>query len=135
MSSSRRQPQSLTDDEHFVRAVYRAILGREADGPGLTFHKNRLRNGEATWESVLSDFVRSEEFRISFASRQHLETLHNARKLLFQRYIPAAKRILDLGGAAEHNPEGGLFAIGYPHSPDVLTIVDLPPEQRFSGAD
>lgn len=135
MSSSTRLQRPVAEDDAFIKAVYRSLLGRDPDLPGLKLHRTRLQNGESDWEAMLTDFLRSEEFRITFARVYHVETLHRARELLFRRHIPAARRILDLGGAAENNPEGGLFTLGYPHSPELLTIVDLPPDERFSGPE
>jgi SAM-dependent methyltransferase len=51
---------------------------------------------------------------------------------LIKRHIPRADRVVDLGGACDHDQEGALFAMGYPHAPRELIIIDLPPEDRFT---
>lgn len=60
-----------------------------------------------------------------------LKSLHLARKRLVAEHLPPAKRILDLGGAVDIHPEGALLAMGYPHRPTEVDIVDLPDDQRF----
>jgi SAM-dependent methyltransferase len=48
-----------------------------------------------------------------------------------QEYLPPAQRILDLGGAVDHHPEGSLLAMGYRHKPKEVFIVDLPDDERL----
>jgi len=38
-----------------------------------------------------------------------------------------------LGGAAIGSPEGALLAMGYPHKPHQISIIDLPPDERLYG--
>ena len=44
-----------------------------------------------------------------------------------------AATVVDLGGAADH-PEGALKEMGYSHSPEQITIVDLPASERPYGS-
>jgi SAM-dependent methyltransferase len=59
-----------------------------------------------------------------------LEKHHLARMELVKTYLPPAENILDIGGAVDIHPEGALLAMGYPHRPRSITIVDLPDEER-----
>jgi SAM-dependent methyltransferase len=129
---------SRLDHEAFVRAVYRAALEREPDEAGWNFFTGGLKSGSMSWEEVLGAVLRSEEFRIRYSlgdpCRAGIESLHQARCLLVATHLPPAEAILDLGGSSSHDPEGALFALGYPHTPRELIIVDLPPEVRFGAA-
>ena len=55
----------------------------------------------------------------------HLLTIHRARLLLVKFLLPAAREIIDLGGA-----NAPLYRMGYPHRFDRLVLVDLPPHER-----
>ena len=55
----------------------------------------------------------------------HLVMIHNARVKLVGNYLPEAKVIVDLGGAA-----GSIYGMGYPYKFDRLIVVDLPPDDR-----
>ncbi len=55
----------------------------------------------------------------------HLVMIHNARIKLIATYLPEAKVIVDLGGAA-----GSIYGMGYPYKFDRLIVVDLPPDDR-----
>jgi SAM-dependent methyltransferase len=48
----------------------------------------------------------------------------------FVQLLPRARRILDLGGTDQSNPVGSLVSMGYPYSFEMLTIVDLPHDDR-----
>jgi hypothetical protein len=53
----------LGSDEYFVRSVYSAVLGREADRSGLEFHLRELQTGRMTRYDVIVALLRSEEFQ------------------------------------------------------------------------
>lgn len=59
------------------------------------------------------------------------ELHHLARVQVVKTRLPRAARILDLGGSCGGIPEGALLHMGYPHVPEEVVIVDLPPEQQF----
>jgi len=128
-----------SDNAALLRAVYRGCLGREPDQSGFAGYMNALRSGSTTWEGVLESVLTSEEFILQFESRglsaRSMHSLHRARMKIYQEYLPPAEHVLDLGGAASNQPEGALFALGYPHAPKELIIVDLPPTERFLGKD
>jgi SAM-dependent methyltransferase len=133
-----------------VTAMYRAALGREPDAAGLAFYIDRLKRG-SSFDEVIQSFIGSEEFFnryvASNASRYGEQTeqrfinlllrdrlphvLHSVRVALVRTVAPAAKAILDLGGAHSTDERGALLAIGYPHQPETIDIVDLPPQERF----
>lgn len=119
-------------DSLFLRAIYGACLGRQPDPAGFAGHMKALREGGADWAGVLASVINSEEFRLRFQAKTALETLHETRMSLFRQHLPAAERVVDLGGSSGHDPEGALFALGYPYAPKHLLIVDLPPEDRFT---
>lgn len=60
-----------------------------------------------------------------------IEAHHRARLHLVKNAVPAGRVVLDLGGSSGGIPEGGLLSMGYPHAPEQVTIVDLPPETQF----
>jgi SAM-dependent methyltransferase len=47
--------------------------------------------------------------------------------------IPAALRILDIGGSSPSLPEGALIELGYAHRPEKLIIFDKPPTEQYWG--
>jgi SAM-dependent methyltransferase len=57
----------------------------------------------------------------------HLYFIHRSRLVAIRRLLPAASRILDLGGA--NSP---LYHMGYGHAFSQMVMIDLPPEQRHS---
>lgn len=59
-----------------------------------------------------------------------LLSLHQARMTAIRECLPPADTILDLGGASDIDPEGALLAMGYPHKPHHIYIVDRADEQR-----
>lgn len=61
------------------------------------------------------------------------ELHHQARLQLITKHLPPARRILDLGGSCGGIPEGALLYMGYPHEPEEVVIVDLPPQLQFSS--
>jgi SAM-dependent methyltransferase len=122
-------------DVEFIRALYQACLDREPEPEAYALNLAKLRSGELTWSDITTAMVHSKEHRLkrqyAFVSLRGLETLHELRVKLFQQFLLPARRVLDLGGASAHpDTEGQLFLNGYPHSPEELLIVDLPPEKR-----
>lgn len=63
--------------------------------------------------------------QLARAADLHLFAIHRARLLLVRLLLPAARVIIDLGGA-----NAPLYRMGYPHSFDRLVMVDLPPGER-----
>jgi hypothetical protein len=124
------------DNKVFLRAVYRGLLKREPDEAGLDHYLTRLNDGQLTKRGVIRSILDSEEFKQTYGAVIHpLEALHRSRLLLIRECLPPANRILDLGGAAHDHPEGALLAMGYPHRPEQISIVDLPPDDRIGGVN
>ena len=117
------------DAREYVQALYRILLSREPDEAGLMSHVNVLMAGHKTVGQILIEFSSSEEFKLKSMSGTPLEALHEARVQMV-RQLPAAKRIVDLGGGADNQPEGALVVMGYPHNFDTLTIVEPPASGR-----
>jgi hypothetical protein len=126
-------PNTLRDDEVFLKTVYRIYLKREIDEEGKQYYLQALQRGMKRWK-ILQSIVKSSEFRqVQNLPVHPLMAQHQARMILIRRCLPPADVIVDLGGAAKDHPEGALLAMGYPHSPRKITIVDLPPSQRLEG--
>jgi SAM-dependent methyltransferase len=125
----------LPDDELFLRAVYHACLKREPDREGRGHYSEILRRRGGRCR-VVGSILQSNEFsRVGGLPTNPLLALHESRVQLVQRLLPAAEVVVDLGGAAHDCPEGALLAMGYPHSPAEVMIIDLPPDRRMEGAD
>jgi SAM-dependent methyltransferase len=91
-------------------------LRREALARGLTA-------SQFVHEVALSArFLRASEAR---AAEVHLNYINWARIQMISTLLPAAKSIIDLGGA-----NGNVYDYGYPHRFERLLVVDLPPETR-----
>ncbi len=61
------------------------------------------------------------------------ELHHLARAHVVQKELPPARRILDLGGSSGGIPQGALLFMGYPHGPEEVVVVDLPPALQGDG--
>lgn len=125
----RRRPATIFT---FVDAVFEAYLDR---GPTLgeqnycvtLIHRRWRRAGSLP--SLLAqsvDFARAHDLK-----PDPILAVHASRMEMVQRCVPPAETIIDLGGAAHKFPEGALLALGYPHKPRRIWIVDLPPGQRL----
>jgi SAM-dependent methyltransferase len=129
------RPTSRAEHSKFLHAVYRASLRREPDPDSLRRYLEQLESNMLDWEGVLHAVLGSEEFLSQQGARlldeSAMHSLHGARAILFREFLPKAEVVVDLGGASSGDPEGALFALGYPHAPRDLTIVDLPPDKRF----
>jgi SAM-dependent methyltransferase len=120
--------------ESDVRDAMRITLGRipgDEEVSALVAYAASGGLGDAQIVNVLastSEFVQRD---LGAAMANHLFSLHRARVALMATALPAARRILDLGGA--YAP---LCDSGYPHAFEELIIVDLPPADRhdeFAG--
>ena len=122
------------DDELFLQAAYRGLLNRDPDADGLDYYQNRLQRGSLSRLGVLQSIIQSSEFKQVAGLPVHpLLALHQSRMQLIRHHLPQADIIVDLGGASIGNPEGALLAMGYPHRPQKVMIIDLPPDDRLYG--
>lgn len=113
----------------FLRSAYRCVLRREPDPYGLRSFGEHLARGTRSVDGVLDDMISSDEFRYEIHYLNPLVSLHVSR-CHFVQSLPRARRILDLGGASQNDPNGALIALSYPYEFDELVIVDLPFEER-----
>jgi SAM-dependent methyltransferase len=120
------------DAEGFVRRAYLVLLGREGDDAGVAHFGGKPRH------QAVMEIMASPEYRHRLltrkAGRSSLEAHHQARCDLIQRFLPPAKRILDLGGGCSFSDAGALLALGYPHEPELVTIIDFPPGDRVESS-
>jgi SAM-dependent methyltransferase len=126
----------LPSNTLFLQAAYRTFLKREIDDEGLNYYLHALQRKSITRQAVLTSIIQSSEFKRVHGFPIHpADAVHQSRMMLFQQYLPPAQVIVDLGGAAHDHPEGALLAMGYPHRPHEIIIVDLPPADRIDGAE
>jgi predicted SAM-dependent methyltransferase len=118
-------------DEEFIAGVYRFLLQRGPDRTGFENYLHHLRSGTRTRETMLGEVRGLDEFWFKFAHTYHdpLLALHRSRCLFVQTF-PKADRILDLGGTHQQSREGALVLLGYPYEFELLSVVDLPVEDR-----
>lgn len=58
-----KQYGSLKDDQEFLDALYRLVLGRPPDKGGIEHHQARLAKGEVSRQELVRDFILSDECR------------------------------------------------------------------------
>lgn len=145
--------RSKAFNRDFVAMLYQTLLKREGDPGGLSTYTDLLTSSH-TQSDILEGFIKSEEFMRCYIptldgrfgddtdrlvlellqSNRRLHAIHEARSNLIKTLLPPAKRILDLGGAAAFDNRGALLIMGYPHKPEEIVIVDLPPGMRVASA-
>ena len=81
------------------------------------------------WLSRLRHRVRLSRFTNRKIHSAAPHAVHGVRVAWVQG-LPAAERILDLGGASTSHAAGALVQMGYPHGFSELIIVDLPQDNR-----
>lgn len=115
-------------NEAAVRMAYEVLLQREPGPAEVAEHVARLDRGELSRPALLDLFRASSEHQ-ALGFRELGWSLH-ASRCQFVRSLPAAGRILDLGGTFLGNPIGAFVAMGYPYDFEELVLVDLPPDDR-----
>ncbi|HWE53890.1 MAG TPA: methyltransferase domain-containing protein [Acidimicrobiales bacterium] len=116
-----------------VDTAYQVMLRRHPDPSGLQTSMGQLQSGAWSNRDMVDALRASSEFHryVRFPPRMFGHSLHSSR-CEFMRSLPPGRRILDLGGTALGNPEGGMVSMGYPYDFESLTIVDLPSEDRHA---
>lgn len=115
-----------------VRLAYQVLLGRDPDPGGWADYIKRVDTGILTRDEIPQSIRASEEFQNKpFASTMMGPSIH-AGRCAFIRSLPAARRIIDLGGTHTGNPVGAMVALGYPYPFDELVIIDLPADDRHA---
>ena len=98
------------DNAGYVQRLYRNVLGREADAPGLADWVGRL-NGGATRGAILVGFSESPEFQADMANQVEIIRLYD---LLMQRMPTDVELRNWLGFRQGDDQANTLFAQGYP---------------------
>jgi SAM-dependent methyltransferase len=114
-----------------VRYAYEVLLRREPDEGAVARYVPGLADGSISVAELLDGLRTSEEYRVRtpVGEASLLQSLHFSRIELILG-LPRARRIVDLGGSATYSELGALVLLGYPYDFDLLTIVDLPPDDR-----
>jgi ubiquinone/menaquinone biosynthesis C-methylase UbiE len=115
--------------QQVLDVVYELILGREPDPTGTQSYLGGLQNGSITPQEIANWAVASGEWWSVTPFPGLGQSLHFSR-MLFVRSLPAAARILDLGGTALGNATGALVLMGYPYQFEDLVVIDLPSDER-----
>jgi SAM-dependent methyltransferase len=128
---------SLLKMEHATPAqqsemVYRFILNRKIDASGMQACADRSAKGQFSALGLVARLMRSAEFKQPYRKLTPTQQLHYAR-MAWAGQLPAAKRVLDIGGSSPTMPEGALIELGFAHKPETLIIFDKPPNEQFWG--
>lgn len=105
-------------------ALFRSLLGREIDAEaarGLAGREPLTVALELLLSAEVTDRL------LAHPIDCHHLFVHRARQWMLRTLLPAADRILDLGGA-----NAPLYRSGYPHPFTQLVMVDLPPDDRHA---
>lgn len=122
----------VPDTQLFFEAAYPAFFKRDPDPQGVKDQSVLLHSSKLGPYHVLRRFMESREFQAVQGLPMHpLHALHHSRAQLVREALPAARVIVDLGGGSTDSPEGALLGMGYPHTPERIWIIDLPPEERL----
>jgi Domain of unknown function (DUF4214) len=112
--------------------IYRFILNRKIDDLGAQSCADRIYKGKFSALGLVARLMKSAEFKQPYLKRTPTQQLHGAR-MAWAAQLPAAKRVLDIGGSSPTVPEGALIELGYKHKPEKLIIFDKPPNEQFWG--
>ncbi len=111
--------------------AYHVLLRRDIDASGLATWREVIASGKFREQSVIDTLLQSDEYMTRFGV-DLLTIVHRSRQAWIKT-VPAAARILDIGGSSANNPQGALIELGYPHRPNCLHILDLPPDKQYWG--
>jgi SAM-dependent methyltransferase len=112
--------------------IYRFILNRKIDDLGAQSCSDRIAKGKFSALGLILRLMKSAEFKQPYLKRTPTQQLHGAR-MAWAGQLPAAKRVLDIGGSSPTVPEGALIELGFAHKPEKLIIFDKPPNEQFWG--
>ena len=112
--------------------VYRLVLNRNIDALGIEKCQERIAKGRFSAWNLLLRIVKSRAYWRAYQRPTPSKRLHSAR-MSWVAQIPAAPRILDIGGSSPAVPEGALIELGYAHRPEKLIIFDKPPAEQYWG--
>ncbi|MBV9661968.1 MAG: methyltransferase domain-containing protein [Acidimicrobiales bacterium] len=116
-----------------LHLAYQVVLERAPDPVGEATYLPRLARGTMSKRELVETLRGSAEFesRPAFSAAMLGPSIH-AGRCRFIRALPAARRIVDLGGTSLGDRRGALVLLGYPYRFESLVIVDLPPDDRHS---
>jgi ubiquinone/menaquinone biosynthesis C-methylase UbiE len=123
-----------------VRSFYRQLLKREADESGVAHYVAGVRRSRPLWWwkwKMFKDMSQSIESRMRVAESVFGMSMgegHHRARMLWVEGLPPAKKILDLGGSSSYDVDGSLYALGYEHAAEELTIIDFPPQDRVASS-
>lgn len=112
--------------------MYRLVFNRNIDQLGTEKCQERIAKGTFSTWNLLLRMMKSDEYRKPYRRPTPSKRLHSAR-MAWVSQIPAARRILDIGGSSPSLPEGALIELGYAHRPEELIIFDKPPAEQYWG--
>jgi Methyltransferase domain len=112
--------------------VYRFLLYREIDESTKNTLTSTISNKKLSINKLIWQVIRSKEYDNPERQPPTSSQLHMAR-IKWVKTLPAAKRILDIGGSSPTLAEGALIELGYAHRPEKLIIFDKPPSEQFWG--
>lgn len=112
--------------------IYRFILNRKIDDLGAQSCAERISKGKFSALGLIARLMKSAEFKQPYFKPTPTQQLHGARTAWVAQ-LPAAKRVLDIGGSSPTVPEGALIELGFAHKPEKLIIFDKPPNEQFWG--
>jgi ubiquinone/menaquinone biosynthesis C-methylase UbiE len=119
------------DSSAIERVTAKSILNHAFSSDDLTYFRRVIgRRSLSHWALPFSFFRLPDGLERRLLRGLAIEHCHWARMNVVRRELPPAKFILDIGGAVDIHPEGALLAMGYPHKPKSIVIVDLPDEMR-----
>jgi len=111
--------------------AYLVLLRRQIDESGLSVWRQHIANGRFTEQYVIDVILQSEEYLSRFGI--DLVSIAHRSRQEWIRTVPSFRRVLDIGGSSANIPEGTLIELGYPHRPQRIDILDLPPDQQYWG--
>lgn len=115
-------------DHAYINNLYSSVLGREPSAQESESILDSLTSNALSQQQLVFQTIFSTQFLqrcLENAIDVHLYFIHFARIKMVSLLLPAAKVIVDLGGA-----NGSIFDMGYPHKFDRIWVIDLPPEDR-----
>lgn len=121
----------MVSDEDYVRMAYLVLLHRPIDPAGLAAWREQLASPQFNRQRVVETLLSSKEYLTRFGVNL-FDKMHSSRQAWIKT-VPAARSILDIGGSSANDPQGALIELGYPHRPERLHILDLPPGQQYWG--
>jgi len=114
-----------------ARSAFSVVVGHEPTNDDLDGLMAYAQEADLTYPQLLAVLGARAEVvlrDLDTALELHLFALHHARVTMMATLLPAAKRIVDLGGA-----NAPLYESGYPYDFTELTLVDLPPADRHTA--